>query len=223
MAPSASSAFGIVQSLYQQERMKEVNEETTILLNDSVRSYSVLPLLLWQGASFWALGDSALADAALSRLVSIDLPGWTTDRAGRLLRVLREGFRDDSVKALMLASLRISSNPDSAREHIARALLALLQTRPDRPVLFDEALQRAGMEKSLRDETFSRLRAIPESTRSALQCTVLGRLHFRRGETAAALRCFERARMLNPDEQELQVWIDRCVWKARRSKGARPE
>lgn len=213
MAPSASSAFGIVQSLYQDERMKEVQEETILLLNDSTRAYSVLPLLLWQGASFWALGDSVRADTAFSRLVSIDLPGWTTDRAGRFLRLLRENYRDDSVRVLMLGSLRISANADSAREHIARTLLALQRKRPDRPALFDETMQRAGMEKQFRDEVFDRLSAIPESARSAEQHALLGRLQYRRGNIADAQHCFELAQRRKNDKKELQVWIERCVWK----------
>jgi tetratricopeptide (TPR) repeat protein len=223
MAPSASSAFGIVQSLYQLGRMVEVRDETSRLLSDSTRAYSVLPLLLWQGVSHWSLGDSAQADAVFSRLVSIDLPGWTTDRAGRLLRVLREDFQDDSTRALMFASLRVTANADSAREHIARGLLALLRTRPGRPALFDEAMQRAATEKSLRHETFARLCVIPETERNALQHKVLGWLHYRRGEIAAARRCFERSLELSPEEKEIAVWIDRCAWKEALAKQAVPK
>ncbi len=224
LAPSAASAFGVLQSQYQRGRMDSVRAFTVRMLNDSSRAFSLLPMLLWQGAAHWSFGDSTRADLSFSRLIDAGLPGWTSDRARRFRRLLRENARSKDIESFVRSSLLVSSNPDSVREAQARNALALLRKHVDSPAILDEAVIRTGSEKSLRDTAAALVEAIPMEQRSPVQWTTLGRHYYRLGKTASARVCFERAGAGDARlKKELDVWIERCDWRRAKSRERRAE
>ena len=219
LAPGAGSAFGVVQAQFNLGGHDSVIAVSTRLLGDTVRAFSVVPMLLWQGASFWSMDDSAQADASFSRLIDAGIPGWTGERARRYRRVLREYARDGEFREAMLANLHIVTNPDSLRSVLAEKLFNLARSKGAEGALLEEAVLRLGAEKQWRDTARQMLERISPERRSPLMWRVLGTLYYRRDLWARAEYCFSRARDDVPaTARMLEDWRQRCVWKRKVSE-----
>jgi tetratricopeptide (TPR) repeat protein len=216
LAPGPAPAFGKVQALYQLEKMDSVIAYTKRLLADSGRAWSVLPVLLWQGAAAWGKGDSAMSDKSWTALIEADLPGWTTDRARRLRLLLREHAFDTELRDIMLASLRMYSNADSVRHAMAGAVLRLTGRRPCSHSLYREALERMAAEEPYRDSALTILTSIPEAKRDARMWQLMGMLLYRRDRAPEARECFRRAASNDAAAgRDIETWLRRCDWKER--------
>lgn len=213
-APGARAAYGIMQSLYQLARHDSVIAFTTRLLTDTNRAYTIFPMVLWRGAAFWALGDTARAAADFSALLHERPAGWTPGRAQRLLTLLRAYPRDDTVRELALRGLRVSTNPDSTvLAHAREAERLAARCVPADPLL-DEAIVRYASVDSTRGHALTLLRAVPEERRSCAQWKLLGMLAYRRGDLDTAERSFAiaQSRCL-AGEDDISTWVRRCAWK----------
>jgi hypothetical protein len=163
-APNARSAFGLVAACYEQRQWDSVVALTTRYLDDSTRAYSLLPMLLWQGAAHYMRDDRAAAARALARLCEERPPGWPTGHARRMLAALSTRTPDrhvletddervvnarstgngagalrDSLMVLLVDILR--RNPERGDSQRKASLRGLLDRAPGDPVILGEYLR----------------------------------------------------------------------------------
>jgi len=221
LAPSARTAFGLVQAYYQAGLYDSVLALTTRLLDDDSRAYSVFALNLWKAAAAWATGDSIVADASLSLLREERLAGWPTERAERMCRALREFYQDSTVRNHFISSMHVHSDVEAERERQADRAIEMLRDRRDNLLLIEEASIRLAALESRRSDARELIASVPRAERSALMWSTLGQLLYRSGDWLEAAHCFDKAVVATTDtwkSSRIEEWLQRCDWRMERLK-----
>ncbi|MCB2205513.1 hypothetical protein KQI65_12270 [bacterium] len=224
LAPNARAVFGMTGALYQLGEMDSVRSLVARYLIDSTRAYSLYPLLLWEGAAAWKLGDSLAADRALTRLLTANPSGWPTALAQRMRNALRiGGAARPALRHTLLGALRRERNEDSLRnvrsEEMEMWMDSLGTAHPAAPLLLDEWLRLVARDSSGRRQALTRIAWLPVDrmpTELLMRC---GAVYYALGENGRAKEFFRKALMMTahrmlPKEQmlrlEIQEWLERC-------------